>query len=272
MFDNDDDNDDGLEGLTEFERWYDSNIFYFPKEPWSSGYDSVEIQSYYYGVYKRAMSVLPQKIEQLMFEQYPELGDELRPDVLEEISETAASIGPEMLARICVLLQEDKLGTDFRKKFDNFESMIDFYGRPEKPHYLEREFFDRFDWLTEEQKQQFIDENRQEADEAVEWKESRKKAFFDIVLDLMLKYCPSILSLSPDGFIVYAIYVREEYETYIIRTERIASIVEYNFPLSYLELPYSEFLDKASEAYRKKHEEEMARLNSESQTPDESTS
>ena len=251
MFDDSEDEEEEYE-RTEFEDWFDTYFMYFPVELRATGYDDLEVQCFYTNVFCRIMRELTPPIRKLMDKQYPIFKKETRKTVLDELDRIAGLVGPYFLVRLYALMCDDKAGVNHREQFTDFENLIDFYARPDKPRMLEESFFDQFPWLTEEQKQQMIEEDRQEAQEAFDWKEGRKRDFYDIVQPLIFKYYKEIFDLSPDGLIVYAIHIREDYQDYMMRCDHIATFIQFEFPEEDPHLPYKEFSEKLQEIWEKR--------------------
>lgn len=240
--------------MSEFERWFDDHLFYFPPELRVSGYEDLEIEIFYRKVYCNVKRELSPAIRQLMGVQYPTILKETRPAILAEINSQIEYTGYLLLFRLFEQLYDERQGVNFRVKYPKFEEWIDFYARPDKPHTLKASFFDELKWLTEEQKQEMIENDRKEAQEIFDWSEGRKRAFYDLVQPILFKYYSPLLELSPDGWIIYAVNMREEYESYRHRFDHLDTFVEYEFDVEDLDMPYSEFIDKLGVKMEKERE------------------
>ena len=69
----DDDNDEEVDAMSEFERWFDDHLFYFPPELRVSGYEDLEIEIFYRKVYCNVKRELSAPIRKLMGVQYPNI-------------------------------------------------------------------------------------------------------------------------------------------------------------------------------------------------------
>jgi hypothetical protein len=243
MFDDDDDDEEDFE-RTEFEDWFDTYFMYFPVALRVTGYDDVEVQCFHSNVFCNVMRELTPQIRKLMERQYPIIKKEQRQSVLDELDLIAGTVGPHLLVRLYDLVYDDRVGANLREKYENFEGLIDFYARPDTPNTIEESFFDQFTWLTPEQKQQMIDDDRREAQEAFDWREGRKREFYDIVQPLLLKYYKEVFDLNYDGWIIYAVHIREEYQDYLMRCDHISTFIQFEFPEEDLHMPYKEFTEK----------------------------
>lgn len=200
MFDDSEDDEEEYE-RTEFEDWFDTYFMYFPVELRTTGYDDVEVQCFHTNVFCKAMRELTPPIRKLMDKQYPIIKKETRQAVLDELDRIAGLVGPYLLVRLYELVYDENAGVDLREKYTDFEKLVDFYARPDTPRVLEESFFDQFNWLTDEQKQQMIEEDRKEAQEAFDWKEGRQREFYDIVQPILFKHFKELLELNHDGWI-----------------------------------------------------------------------
>lgn len=249
----DDSEDDEEEYVrTDFEDWFDTYFMYFPVEQRATGYDDVEVQCFYSNVFCKVMKELTPQIRKLMEKQYPIIKKEKRQAVLDELDKIASLVGPYLLVRLYELVYDEKVGVNLREKYTDFEKLVDFYARPDAPRMMEESFFDQFTWLTDEQKQQMIEDDRKEAQEAFDWKEGRKREFYDIVQPLLFKYYKEILDLNHDGWIIYAVHIREEYQDYMMRTDHISTFIQFEFPEEDLHMPYKEFSEKLQELWEKR--------------------
>jgi hypothetical protein len=262
MFDDDDDDDDDfldeeLE-VSPFVEWFNDHFFYFPvKYRMSEGFEQ-EAECFYNMVCSRLLREAKPMLLKLMYQQYPILSTDNRPEILEEIDNIASMKNSTLLAELFTLIIEDRNGEDLRKGFKDFESTTKFYGQPEKPHILKRSFYKRFKWISEQEKEQMYQQNKIEAEEATAWSFNRRKEYFDIFQSILFSSYRNLENLSHDGWIVYAVILREDYETFVHDIDRLTSVVEYQFPIEYLTLPFTEFLDKTTEAFRKKIEQQTA--------------
>lgn len=249
----DDSEDDEEEYVrTDFEDWFDTYFMYFPVEQRATGYDDVEVQCFYSNVFCKVMKELTPQIRKLMEKQYPIIKKEKRQAVLDELDKIASLVGPYLLVRLYELVYDEKVGVNLREKYTDFEKLVDFYARPDAPRMMEESFFDQFTWLTDEQKQQMIEDDRKEAQEAFDWKEGRKREFYDIVQPLLFKYYKEVLDLNHDGWIIYAVHIREEYQDYMMRTDHISTFIQFEFPEEDLHMPYKEFSEKLQELWEKR--------------------
>jgi len=259
MFDDDDDDDDELD-MSDFERWFDDHVFYFPVTLRTGGYNSLSIEMFYRHVYTNIKKELIPVIRRLMGEQYPTILNEKRPAVLAEITRKVESIGWRLIFSLFELVYDEQMGVNLREKYPDFDEWVVFYGRRDTPSFMDPTFFDQFPWLSDEQKLVMIEEDRVESQEVFDWRDGRMQAFYDVVQPILFRYYKPLLELSADGWIIYAVWIREEYESYVFRFDYLETFIEYNFEEEDLDLPYDKFREKL----RAKQQEEWTLRNIES--------
>jgi hypothetical protein len=122
---------------------------------------------------------------------------------------------------------------------------------------MDPSFWDRFDWLTEEQKQTSIEEDRKEADEVFAFKEKPRSEFYDLLQTLTFKYYAEVQELDADGWTMFEVFLRDEYTNYQLDFEHYDAFIEYGFGVEDLNLPYNEYSAKLSERYKERREQEF---------------
>ena len=118
-------------------------------------------------------------------------------------------------------------------------------------------FWDKFDWLTEEQIQQSIEEDRKEADELFAFREKPRSEFYDLLQSLTFKYYKEVQELDTDGWVMFEVFLRDEYTNYQLDFEHYDDFIKYGFGIEDLNLPFAEYQAKLSEKYRERREEEQ---------------
>lgn len=243
MFDDSEDDDDD-DIRTEYEEWFDCYYPYFPEELHVTGYDSLEVQCFYRSVYCPLVKELVPAVRQLMEQQFPAIKKERRPAILKELDRIAGLSGRIFLIQLFELVYDENRGVNLREKYPLFDTWLGFYANPGKPYNMDNSFLDKLEFLTDEQKKELVEEIRREVQEAFDWKLNRRKAFYDIIQPLAFKYYKRILDIEPDSWIIYSVFIREEYETYEMLSDHIATFIQFEFPEEDLHIPYSEFSEK----------------------------
>ena len=248
MFEDDEEEDFGL---TEFEEWFDDNIGYFRRnneEPLPE--PTLKTELFYHSVYCPCMQELNKATRALMVQHFPRIATEYRPEVLEEIDWRVGRTGHEFLLFLYAVVQDQQAGIDLRIRYPKLNEWAISYPSYRKPQYIADTFFDQFPWLTEEQKQELLEEDRIEADETFAFKEKPRFEFFDMVQKIVTRYFKGIEDLDSDGWTMYDVLLSEEYMDYRMRFEHIDGFIHYEFEVEDLKLPYEEYSKKFSEKWK----------------------
>jgi hypothetical protein len=257
MFDDDeDDDDDALEEEEEespFDTWYHDQLRYFSYQ-YKLDPDEfmMECELFYNTVCRRFWREVKEPLRELILWQYEAFDTDLHPRMREEIGKIASMADTETLPALLKLLVEDRIGVNHRTKIHDFEGLIDLCGSPRKPYILDRAFFDSIPNLTDEEREVHFQEHLQEAEEEVEEANCCRKEYLDIIQNSLLASCRQILNLSPDGIIMYAYILYKDYGQFQAEVGRLLDMLEYEFPIEYLDLPPDEFSNKSIEAHKEK--------------------
>ena len=259
MFEEEDEDDYDYE-MSEIEEWYEDNFGYFIEDAKIEFGVPLDVVHFYNEIYCPTTHELKPLVRRLMMKQYPIIDTEFRPKVLEEIDWTASRVGHELLMQLSMLMRDQRNGVNLREKYPNFERWIDFYARPPEAPVPDYAFFDKYpdlrDSLTEEQKKEIAEETC--ADETIRYDtfEKLKKEFYDLIQPVIFKYYTALLDLDYDGWVVYALDIREIYEDYIFRCEHLYSFIDYEFPEEDIDLDYKEFEAKRHLRFKERWDKE----------------
>jgi hypothetical protein len=259
-----DDEDDDFE-RSEFDIWYDDNFRYFRRGAEKFIEPSLDVELFYKGVYCPVMKELGKEVYALALKHYPIIGTEQRPAVLEAIRWRVEITGHEFLLRLYDLVQDQLEGINLHEKHPELDEWAVKYPTYRKPHYLDQSFFDKFTWLTEEQKQEMIAEDKKDADETFQIKEKPRFEFFDLLQRITFKYFKGAQDLDTDGWVVYNVILFSEYTDYEIRFEYIDEFIDYEFDEEDLNIPYAEFSKKLYERFSERRESEWRKREEDNQ-------
>jgi len=268
MFDDDEDedelfNDDDYE-MSEIEVWYDDNYEYLVRD--SKVYLEItdEIIQFYDSVYVTSMSELEPAVQKLMLQQYPIIRGESRPMVVEYIKDTAKYTGHEFLMQLYMVVQDQKQGVNYREKYEEFQNWVEFYGRPAEKPVLNYKFFEEHPNLTsnftQEMKEEFAIESLESETITFDIEERLKKEYYNIVQPIVLKYYRELDDLNYEGWIMYAVQIREIYEDYKYRCEHLDAFIDYGFDEEDINLPYKEFSAKLGVKFNERFDREQAAI------------
>jgi len=178
--------------------------------------------------------------------------------VMDHINWMVSKAGHRLLLMLNILVQDQKEGVNLREKYPDFETWIDFYARPPEPPVPDYHSLDKnpllFNALTAEQIKEIADEEWESNIKHFNKVEELKKEYYDLVQPLVLKYYPALQDLDYDGWIIYAVEIREEYEDYKLRCEHVDSFIEYGMDEEDIHLTYKEFYKKFSIKFHEKWE------------------
>jgi len=268
MFEDDDDDD---YEMSELDEWYDHNFMYFKRKSNPAG-DMLtgvtfEATLFYNGVYSPVKKEIAPAVRKLMLKQYPIIASESRQLVLEYINDTVNYLGHRMLMNLWSVVEDLKEGINLREKYPKLESWVDFYARPPKAPEPDYTFFDKYPGigidLSEEAKKEYVEKMYAEEMFYFLEIEKLKKEYYDIVQPVVLKYFKALEDLDYDGWIIYAVEIREDYEIYKYRCEHLEGFIEYEFDEEDINLGYKEYMAKYSLKYKERLEKQQSSKNSE---------
>jgi hypothetical protein len=244
--------------FSEFENWFDNNIGFFRRndeEPLPE--PTLKTELFYHSVYRPIMQELNKTTRTLMVQHYPHIATEHRPEVLEEIDWRVGRTGHKFLLFLYAVVQDQQEEIDLRLRYPKLDEWAISYPSYRKPLYAADTFFDQFPWLTEEEKQELLEEDRKRADEIFAFKEKPRFEFFDMVQRSITRHFKGIGDLDSDGWTMYNVLLSEEYMDYRIRFEYIDGFIKYEFNVEDLKLPYEEYSKRLSEKWKIQWEQEQ---------------
>jgi len=248
------DEDDFDYEMSEIEEWYEDNFGYFTRNSKIIIDVNEEITFFYNTIYIPIITELAPLIRRLMLKQYPIIRGENRPLLVENINWIISSASHDFVMRLYLIVQDQKEGVNIREKYPKFDSWVDFYGRPAELPVADYTFFDKYPEigknLTEQQKREIAEEGLEDEISSFLNNEKLKKEYYDILQPIILKYYKDLEELEYEGWIMYAVQIRESYEDYKYRCEHLDTIIEYGFDEEDINLEYSKFMDKFSIKYQ----------------------
>jgi hypothetical protein len=242
--------------LSDFEKWYDENYMFFEREFNKQLGPTLDISLFYTGVYCPVMQELSHFVRKLMVRQFPVIDLEFRPLVLKYIDWVVSMAGHRFLMNLYQLIHNQKEGINLREKYPDFESWISFYARPSQPDLITEVNYEKFTLYTDQEKKDLIDDENKDITDFFEKEQLLKKEYYDMIQPLVFKYYPALQDLDYDGWIIYSVQIREDYEDYKFRCEHIETFIEYEFQEEDINLRYDEFQAKFRIKYNEKWERE----------------
>ncbi|MCX6240043.1 MAG: hypothetical protein NTY07_21285 [Bacteroidia bacterium] len=209
---------------------YNQNINFLPGEIKSSIENSLELMHFMFDVYHKAMGQLAPELQKLMWQQYPVFKTEKRPFVLESINDITFTTGGPLLWKLFYLVQGQKAGENIRNKYPGFEHYVECYGRPQQPETIDESTRPEYPLLTDEEWEMYCNFKNKALLESFNKEEKRKFEFIELMQTVLFKYFKELEELNSDEWIIYAVDIIEEYETYRRKCSDIELFIDGGFP------------------------------------------
>ena len=263
MFEDFDDDDDFE--MSELEEWYDDHYQYFRRSasPETAGWDGVplDVAFFYDGVYKPVKQEIAIQIRKLANKQYPLIESENRPGILSYINWAVENAGDYLMLSLWELVQDQKEGINLREKYPKFEEWVSFYARPKEPPAINYSFAD-FNpefrkQISEEIIQQVAEESLKEELKYYHKTEQLKKEFYDAIQPIVLNRFKALEDLDYEGWVMFSVFIREEYERYLIRFDHVETVIDYGLDEEDINLDHEHFMEKLSIKMEERRENEQ---------------
>lgn len=251
-----DDDDDDLE-MSEAEAWYDNNLRFFDWQNNPTTGLPLDVEIFYYSVYVPFKKELKEPLREMIHRHYPHIATECRPEVLARIERKIDWVGHEFILFLRNMVEKWKTGKDLRETFPEMDEWAITYPAFRKPRYMDPSFWDQFYWLTDEQRQSMIEDDRREANELFAFREKPRFEFFELLQNLTFKYYTEVKELDTDGWVMFRAFLHDEYVNYRMDFEHYDGFIEYEFEVEDLNLPYKEYSEKFSKKWNERREEEQ---------------
>jgi hypothetical protein len=201
---------------------------YLPDDFNESAETFFEFADFFYNVNEAMQDATARQLRKLVSKQYPDLA------VVHPILEAAIDETNRMtmfgLAYIMKGLVEDmKIGTDIQAKYPKMEEWRAFYVHP-KPNTMEGVERNHFLFPDEESWAKHVEEENKAMYRHFCWEENRKNEFYEIVQPALMQYYPVLQDIEGDFWVLYAVNLRDEYESWLSNMEMMESIVQYEMP------------------------------------------
>jgi len=251
MFEDDDDDD---LGYSEAEIWYDDNLRYFDWQNKPTPGLPLDVELFYHSVYVPFKQDMKKPIREIIYQRYPRIATEHRPEVLEKIEKRIDWVGHEFILFLHDMVEEWKTGKDLSKIFPELSKSAAYCSKYRKPRYVDPSPLDRVNWLTDEQRQSMIQEIEHEEDVTQIYGEDGVFDFYRLLQDLAFKHYRGLKELydddaktDADGCTMLWTFLLDEYNNYRIDFGHYDEFIEYGFEVEDLNLPYKEYIAKLTE-------------------------
>ena len=111
--------------------------------------------------------------------------------------------------------------------------------------------------VSEEIIQQVAEESWKEELEYYHIKENRKKEFYDAIQPIVLNRFKALEDLDYEGWVMFSVFIREEYERYLIRFDHVETVIDYGLDEEDINLDHEHFMEKLSIKMEERRENEQ---------------
>ena len=226
-----------------FDAWYSSNKDDLPEPLGNLMADNFDRFHFLCHVYHKVMKNLTPALRKLMLQQYPVFKTEKRPLVVKNIKTIYTTTGHLLLLNLYNLVQDQKAGVNIRETYPDFDTWVD-YVRTEQPKTIDESTRYQYTWLSDEEWEVYRDNENKEILQIYTWKEKRKFEFIDLMQKLLFKYFRELEDLNADEWIIYAVYMHEEYTAYLTGCDDLERFIDCGFPEELVNQTYEEFLER----------------------------
>lgn len=250
------DHEDDFDEPTDFEIWFDDNISYFRK---GDGFPTptVEIEHYYLSVYKPVMADLPPVVRKIMYRHYPEIEQEVRPVLTEEINSRLYRTGQSLLLNLYQLLDHLKNGDKLREVYRDFPAW-EIYRKDIM--VIHRSMFDSIEGLTLRQKHALYELMLKTFTDAYHPKDQRRYEFIEAIQPILLRYVPALETFGHDEWVIMYNFYAIEHTEFRLNFEYFQTFIHYGFEEKDFFRPYAEYhkmlTDKLKEEFEQSDNEQ----------------
>lgn len=232
------------EGDLNYDAWYSSSKDDLPEPLGKVFADNFDKLHFLCNVHQKVMKKLSPALHKLMLEQYPVFKAEKRPSVLKKIETISSTTGHLLLLHLYHLVQGQKVGVNIRETYPDFDKWVELYARPEYPKTIDETTRYQYTWMIDEEWEVYRDNENKAMLQFFNWKEKRKFEFVDLIQKLLFKYYKELEDLNADEWIIYAVFMGEEYESYLLGCEDLERFIDCGFPEELIDQTYEEFLER----------------------------
>lgn len=233
------------EGDVNFGAWISLNKDILPPEATNYFDENKDILHLITYVQPKIKRYIVPALRKLMYRQYPVLRAENRPLVVEFIEDILFITATEIfLMKMYRLVHGHNTGVNVRDLYPELDSWVDFYCRPAKPDTVNPIRPQEYFWITDAEWEAQAKEEDEKLLEFFNWEESRQSDFINSVQKIYFKYYSELLDLSSDEWIVFAVDIREEYESFKMYCGHVEEFIDCGFPEEDIKLTDKEYFDK----------------------------
>jgi hypothetical protein len=216
--------------LSENEEFFHMHRDKFP-EDFSASIDFVfELKEMFETTEPQFLQTIHPPLKELMLLQYPDFKSITDPVQKNHIRDINKLFSFFIIWHLCWFLHSRKKGQDLKIKYPQLEEWRKFYCHPATPEPISDSLRNHFLFPADKEWLQHKEEEKKNMLEFYNWEESRRQAFYDIVQPLLFETIPALHNLEGDEWVLYAMYLRDQYEEWKTFCEHLETVIDYELP------------------------------------------
>jgi hypothetical protein len=186
---------------------------------------------YLYRVFTNILRQFQPAAYQVMLNQFPRFKEEARPLVVDRLHNIINRAGQNYLLQLFLLVYEQRAGVNVREKYPDFEKHKKRYGQPEKPNTIDDSDRDNYPSFPEDRIWEiFRDGYNKDIIKRFEWRKKREDAYINLLQEITLSQFSLIHELNGDEWIIYALWLQEDYGNYYLDCDMMCSFIDCKLP------------------------------------------
>lgn len=185
---------------------------------------------YLYRVFTNILRKFQPAAYQLMLNQFPRFMEETRPLVIDRLQNIINQTGQTFLLQLFLLIYEQRAGVNVREKYPEFEKYLTTFNQNKKRDTMVENLRKAYSPCTDEEWIVFRDELNMTLDEHSQWKKTRELAYTNLLQDIVLSQFSLIDEINPDEWIIYALWLQEDYGNYYLDCDMMCSFIDCKLP------------------------------------------
>ncbi|SDC37298.1 hypothetical protein [Williamwhitmania taraxaci] len=185
---------------------------------------------YLYRVFTNVLRQFQPAAYQLMLTQFPRFKEETRPLVIDRLQNIINKTGQTFLLQLFLLIYEQRAGVNVHEKYPDFEKYQTTFNQNKKRDTMVENLRKAYPPCTDEEWFVFRDELNVTLDEHSQWKKTRELAYTNLLQDIVLSQFSLIDEINPDEWIIYALWLLEDYGDYYYECDFMCSFFDSKLP------------------------------------------
>lgn len=136
------------------------------------------------------------------------------------------------------------------EKYPKIEQWREFYCKSHEPDYLDEEYRKKYPGfygrMSDAEWQQTMDSENKKIKQFHEWEEKRKNEYYELVQPVLFQHLPELQDMEGDWWVIYAVSIRDNYETWNQLCEELETALDYDLPPESCNWEYDKFKEAVS--------------------------